>query len=149
MTTRKRHIQGFVVADVQQNPRSASRIEPRQPRVPCEQLFVRRDQRRAAQACRGGDEAVRGIAMQVGESRSRERNTARRSTTEHAEKHRAALSALQQERAQLGQRLGEVEGALAETRAARDMLSRRLDKAVAAKASKPVAPARKRPASKA
>ena len=38
---------------------------------------------------------------------------ARRVATEQAEKHWAALAALQQERAQLGQRLGEVEGALA------------------------------------
>lgn len=79
----------------------------------------------------------------------KELEQARRAVTEQAEKHRAALSASQQERAQLGQRLGEVEGALVETRAARDMLARQLDKAVAAKASKLAAPARKRPASKA
>ncbi|MGE0370761.1 MAG: DNA-binding protein [Gammaproteobacteria bacterium] len=79
----------------------------------------------------------------------KELEQARRVATEQAEKHGAALSASQQERAQLGQRLGEVEGALAETRAARDMLARQLGRAVTAKALKLVAPARKRPASKA
>lgn len=79
----------------------------------------------------------------------KELEQARRAAAEQAEMHRAALSASQQERAQLGQRLGEVEGALVETRAARDMLARQLDKAVSAKASKPLAPARKRPAAKA
>lgn len=112
-------------------------------------------QRAAAAAAQDRHTAdTRRVLLDVDRERSaaaraqKELEQARRVATEQAEKQRAALSDLQQERAQLGQRLGEVEGALTETRAARDMLARQLDKAVAAKASKRVAPGRKRPASK-
>jgi len=112
-------------------------------------------QRAAAAAAQEQHTAdMRRVLLDVDRERSaaakaqKESEQARRLATEQSEKHRAALSALQQERAQLGQRLGEMEGALVETRAARDMLARQLDKAVTTTAAKPVAPARKRPASK-
>jgi chromosome segregation ATPase len=78
----------------------------------------------------------------------KELEQARRAAAEQSEKHRLGLNALQQERAQLSQQLGVVEGALAETRSARDALSRQLEKVLAAKAAKPAAPARKRPTPK-
>ncbi len=74
----------------------------------------------------------------------KELEQARRTAGEHAEQHRVKLEALQQERAQLSQKLGMTEGALTETRSARDALSRQLEKTLAAR-TRP-APARKKPA---
>ena len=59
------------------------------------------------------------------------------------------LEGLQQERVRLSQKLGATEGAMAETRSARDTRSRQLEKALAVKNAKPVAPARRKTAPKA
>jgi chromosome segregation ATPase len=67
----------------------------------------------------------------------------RRAGAEQAAQHRASLETLQEERAQISQKLGVTEGALAETRSARDALSRQLDKALLAKTR----PSRKKPGS--
>ena len=72
----------------------------------------------------------------------KELEQARRAGAEQVAQHRSSLETWQQERAQLSQKLGVTEGALAETRAARDALSRQLEKALLAK-TRPATPRRK------
>lgn len=106
-------------------------------------------QRRAAAAAEERYNAdLRRALLDVDRERSvatkaqKELEQARRTAGEHAEQHRVKLEALQHEHAQLSQKLGVSEGALAEIRSARNALSRQLEKTLAAKARP--APVRKK-----
>ena len=106
-------------------------------------------QRRAAAAAEERYNAdLRRALLDVDRERSvatkaqKELEQARRTAGEHAEQNRVKLEALQHEHAQLSQKLGVSEGALAEIRSARDALSRQLEKTLAAKARP--APVRKK-----